>query len=165
MKNDKSVDIGKAALIVFIIIIIFIIVIYEASKVRRNKDNEYVKYAEKYEGLVNQINYKEVKEADMAKKYLSDFVHISIENREKAYELIDEYYKDNAVETYKKFSKKMDILMTPLYMKAKLFKYSVSATNKYKIYFVEDAAGNRFIFKEKSIMNYSVYLDTTTVDL
>ena len=41
---------------------------------------------------------------------------------------------------------------------------SVADKTNYKLFYIIDGDNNTFIFKEKSIMNYTVYLDSYTIE-
>lgn len=157
---SKSIWIG-----VFIVLIFIIIMVGVLKSRNRNSTYEYVKYNQKYEGKENQINYKEISETKVAQMYLADYVNIILTDMPKAYSLVDDYYKENVLETFSKFNKRVENMKTPLFISAKLKEVSVQKYNGNRIYYVKDAADNVFVFKEVSIMNYTVYLDTDTLDI
>lgn len=112
---------------------------------------------------VNEVIYKTVTEEDMTRKYLGDFVNLVIFDREAAYALIDDEYKKAKLPTIDDFNKKIDSINSANFRKAKVTSYTVKKESNYNLFYVIDGSDNVFIFKENSIMNYSVYLDSFTV--
>ncbi len=156
----------KDVIILVFIVALFIILLAESSSFEKEmKMNAYDDYVSKYTGAINQINYIKINDYTMAQKYLSDFVDTVENNREEAYGLIDSYYKNNSIPTLSDFNRKMDIIDSKVFLDAKVEKYSIKYDKKIKYFFIEDAAGNIFVFKEKNIMDYTVYLDAITLDL
>ena len=86
----------------------------------------------------------------MAKKYLADFVNLTINDKEAAYAKIDDYYKSQKLQTYTDFENALKNIYSTKFLSAKVVSYTV--------------VDKTFIFKEKSIMNYTVYLDSYTIE-
>ena len=162
MKDLKIKDI----FVLVLIVVAFVVLLIESSKIGKNiKISDYANFDSKYTGATNQINYIKVTESDIVQKYLADFVNTVQTNREEAYKLIDDYYKEKTFNSISDFNRKMDIISSKLFLDATVTSYSVKYDNKIKYFFIKDAAGNIFVFKEKNIMDYTVYLDTTSIDL
>lgn len=162
MKDLKIKDI----FVLVLIVVAFVVLLIESSKIGKNiKISDYANFDSKYTGATNQINYIKVTESDIVQKYLADFVNTVQTNREEAYKLIDDYYKEKTFSSISDFNRKMDIISSKLFLDATVISYSVKYDNKTKYFFIKDAAGNIFVFKEKNIMDYTVYLDTTSIDL
>ena len=104
-----------------------------------------------------------VDEEAMARKYLGEFVNLAVFDREAAYALIDDEYKEAKLPTIEDFNKKIDSINSTNFRKAKVTSYTVKKASNYKLFYVIDGSDNIFVFKENSIMNYSVYLDSFTV--
>ncbi len=161
----KKFNIGNIIILAFIVGM-FAILIVECVNINKNtKISDYEAYLSKYTGAVNQINYVKISDYTMAQKYLANFIFVYQNNNSDAYKLIDEYYKKNVVPNISDFNRKMNIIDSKLFLDAKVEKYTIKYDKKTKYFFVEDAAGNIFVFKEKNIMDYTVYLDATTLDL
>lgn len=159
-------DMNKRVFAGIAIVALLIVIVIEFSKINRYsyKPSDFVKYDEKYEGLENQISYKKITDLDMAQKYLADFVNTIDEDRRKAYSLVDTYYKERKMKNISDFNKKINSIESNMFYAAKVTNYNVVYNNKNKYYYVQDANGNIFIFKENSIMNYTVFLDASNLD-
>ncbi len=161
----KSETIKKVILII-LIVGIFILILVETNKSKKGfQMSEYAEYSSKYKGEPNQIEYIKVDDFGMAQKYLSDFVSVCLMDTKEAYSLIDTYYKSQKFKNYNEFEKELNHLMSKVFLEAKVEGYKIKNSNGYKLYYIKDAADNTFVFKEKGIMNYSVYLDMNTLDL
>ncbi len=161
----KNLTIKDIIILVFIVAV-FVILLIESSKIGKDiKISDYANYDSKYTGAVNQISYIKISDYDIAQKYLADFVNTVQNNREEAYKLIDDYYKKKTFNNISDFNKKMDIINSKVFLDANIVSLSIKYNKKIKYFFIKDAAGNIFVFKEKNIMDYTVYLDATSVDL
>ena len=100
----------------------------------------------------------------MAKKYVADFVNLTINDKKAAYAKIDDYYKAQKLQTYTDFEKALKNLYSTKFLSAKVVSYTVLDKTKYKLFYIIDDDNNSFIFKEKSIMDYTVYLDSYTIE-
>ncbi len=155
----------KKMLLIILIIGLFILVLVEASKSNRGYTfSNYAQYEAKYKGKVNQINYVKISDATMAQKYLSDFVNMCLTNKKAAYDVIDPYYKEKKMNNYSVFSSVIDKMNTKVFAQSKVVSYKLSSEKNYRLYYIKDAADNAYVFKENGIMNYTVYLDMTTLD-
>ena len=162
MRNEKIKNIILAVLLV----LLFIFILVEANKSNKGYEySDYEAYKLKYKGEVDQINYIKVSDFTMVQKYLSHFVNTCLNDKKEAYELIDPYYKNSQLRTYSAFEKRLDKIMSKVFLEATAVKYDVKHTKSYTLYYVEDAAGNNFVFKEDGIMNYIVYMDMVNTDL
>lgn len=81
---------------------------------------------------------------------------------ESAYSCLDPEYKEKRfsnIEQFEQFIKFSKIRF------AMLSKFKINSYNNYTQYVCIDQNGNYYIFKEESVMNYTVILDTYTLDL
>lgn len=160
----EKFDSDKAAIIICVLAVIGAIIfsIFMNQKEQEENNKETYEYLHNYE--VNEVTYTYVTEEDMARKYLADFVNLTINDKEAAYERVDNYYKAQKLKTYEDFDKALKSLYSTKFLNAKVVSYTVVDKTKYKLYYIIDNADNTFIFKEKSIMDYTVYLDSYTIE-
>ncbi len=160
----KKFDSDKISIIICIIAVLGAIIfsiIYNKKEQEAEAKNNY-QYLHNYE--VNEVTYNYVTEEDMAKKYLADFVNLTIYNKEEAYAKVDDYYKAQKLQTYNDFEKALKNIYSTKFLSAKVVSYTVVDKTKYKLFYIIDSDNNTFIFKEKSIMDYTVYLDSYTIE-
>lgn len=133
MKNNKM-------LTLLLIIILFGILIFILIK-NINKDSNEVKD--------NQIIYKNISEEEVAEIYFYDFINtINIDVNE-GYKLLN-----NKV-SYEEYLDFISLIDENILIKS----YKIKKTDDYKLFYIKDNSDRTYIFKENSIMNYTVYLD------
>lgn len=116
--------------------------------IEKNDNNEYVK--------------KVITNHTMAQYYLYDYGSIVARNVEKAYELLDEEYKNKkypTLEKYKEYIEKSD----KNYQLLELSDYSAKETDNYTEFICKDQYGDIYIFKDTGIMEYKLRLDNYTI--
>lgn len=141
--------------IITIILMILLISIYIGLKVFSDKPN--IEYKD------NQIIYKKVKYDDIAQIYLTDFIETTVNNRKDAYDLLDNNYK-RTLGTFDDFNNLLNELENENYYNVTLSSYYIKEDNNYRFFFIKDSNGRTYVFKEKGIMDYTVYLDENTVE-
>ena len=92
----------------------------------------------------------------MAKKYLADYVKLTINDSKKAYNLLDQECKDNKFQTYPIYTTYLKNIYSSDYLSATVKEYGTGLNDNKTIYNITDGAGNKYLFTEKSIMNYTV---------
>ena len=99
---------------------------------------------------LNKVRYyiKIIEEQNLSIRQLRDRI------KSKEYERLPEFTKNILINQDE--SNVVDFVKNPI---------KIKNSNGYKLYYIKDAADNTFVFKEKGIMNYSVYLDMNTLDL
>lgn len=133
MKNNKM-------LTLLLIIILFGILIFILIK-NINKESNEVKD--------NQIIYKNISEEEVAEIYFYDFINtINIDVNE-GYKLLN-----NKV-SYEEYLDFISLIDENILIKS----YKIKKTDDYKLFYIKDNSDRTYIFKENSIMNYTVYLD------
>ncbi len=139
----------------------------------------------------NRIIYQNYSEEEVIEEYLQDYLENALFNIEAAYNSLDIEYKQlkfkniNEYKTYVNNNREMLESMCKATWKTytdfnnsdefeKYFaqinkngldKYQISKDNNNKRYICIDTYGNYYIFSVESIMNYTIMLDTYTVDL
>lgn len=106
--------------------------------------------------------YNKIKEEDTVKRYFSDFREYLLDNSDKAYEFLDEEYKNkrfHTLEDFKSYVKESyrEILLS------KLSTYQVNNYKEYKEYICKDQYENLYIFNTKNPLEYTVKLDNYTI--
>ena len=162
----------KKCIIILIIVIILIlsilVVVINLEKNRKpdsifkqadNKQYEEIKY-NKY----NEISYAYINDQQLCNIYLMDYKSKMINNLEEAYKQLEEEYRQKrfgSLENFKSYIAKNEEKIYGI----KLVKYEVKQGKDGNTYTCIDQYGNYYIFNEIAIMQYSVILDTFTVDI
>lgn len=112
----------------------------------------------------NVCTYNRTSQQNMAQKYISDYKNTVLANTRNAYMLLDEEYRNKrfgSIEEYEKYvlDNKDNI------RKISLDKYQVIEKDGYKEYICIDTNNKYYIFKVTAVMEYTLLLDTYTVDL
>ena len=159
----RKLDSDKISIIICVIIVIGAIIFSVIYNKKEQEDNTIDNYQYLHNYEVNEVTYTYVTEQDMAKKYLADFVNLT-NDKEAAYAKIDDYYKSQKLQTYTDFENALKNIYSTKFLSAKVVSYTVVDKTNYKLFYIIDGDNNTFIFKEKSIMNYTVYLDSYTIE-
>ncbi len=135
----------------------------------------------------NSIPYKHLEEMDVAKKYLLDYVNNAVNFPEEAYNSLDEEYKKakfGSINNFKQFVQN-NTRLQKLYKsansnpenytsgieyfisqdEAKLEQYSRKEKEGYTEYICIDTFGNYYTFKVTAPMQYTLILDTYTINI
>lgn len=157
MRSDND-NIKK--IVISIAIILLLVIVYLVFKALNTNDNEYQEYLKNYK--VNEYIATYVSDEDMARIYLNDYVNNMYLNPEKAYNLLDEEYRNKkfgSLDSYKSYVSSLN------YATFTLDRYYKKESNGYIIFGVYDKNGNFFAFKTKGVMQYTVFLDENTVEI
>lgn len=103
-----------------------------------------------------------VSDVEVAQMLLKNYQYLIENDIKLAYEKLDNQYrtkKFSNVERYTQYINNIGI------KQAKVMQYQKSVYNDYTQYVILDENGRYYIFKESSVMNYSVLLDMYTVEL
>lgn len=98
-----------------------------------------------------------------AKDYLERFKCISIAKTEEAYNSLDEEYRNarfGSYNNFKQYVEKNKNFISKIYAA----EYLVNHEKGYTEYVIKDQFGNYYIFDEKAIFDYTVKLDTYTLE-
>ena len=106
--------------------------------------------------IISDENYIE----DIFEQYKDDFVY----NKQEAYNKLNEEYKNSRFSSFENFDMYINNNIKSLII-AKIDKYQKTIYPEYTQYICIDNKGNYYIFREKSVMNYTVILDQHTIDL
>ena len=106
----------------------------------------------------NKIEYITVKNEDMCRIYYEQFSKLELENPERAYQLLDDEYKNERFSDFEEYKKYVDSYKDVIETGA-LAKYSVDYKDDYTEYVLVDNYNNYYTLKETSVMNYTIKLD------
>lgn len=128
----------------------------EDIKVESNQDEIKIK---------NNNTYKDAKINNeyVARNYFNTYKKMSLSNPQIAYQYFEEEYRKKRfvdLEGYKNYIEKNSEELSG----TKIEKYSVNTYEGYTEFVCKDQYGNIYIFKETSINNFSVALDTYTIE-
>ena len=160
LKNRKTIFV--CIILVLLVFLVYILSIVDTSNTDYSRD-EGISYLKNYG--VNEYIPVYVEEADVVIKYFNNYKNIMIRDVELAYNLLNKEYREEKygnLENFKKYVNNL-IRVTTYSMEVDVYKTIYSNGNKY--FDVYDKDGNHYIFKEKSIMDYEVYLDNYTVEI
>lgn len=110
----------------------------------------------------NQYQVITINSGTIVTKLLEDYQYKIQNNIEEAYVALEQNYKNKKfsdIQEYKQYVTNSGI------KKAQLTKYQKSSGQGYTQYIGIDTDGNYYIFRETAVMNYSLILDTYTIDL
>lgn len=128
-----------------------------------NVDNIKINEEPIKENNNNTFEYININDESMAQYYLYDYGEKVSNNINLAYKNIDEQYKKERFSTLESYKKYIDN-SEKNYQLLKLQSYLVEKLDNYTIYTCIDQYGNKYIFKETSIMQYTVQLDDYTIE-
>lgn len=148
------------SIIIILIAIIVLVSIYFLLNQFLEKDEEGYEYLKNYE--VNEYIPTYVSDEDMARIYLNDYINNVRYDVEKAYDLLDEEYRNKKFGSLENYKSYVNSLQTTTY---KLSTYYKNSKNGYIFFGVTDQNSNLYIFKTKGVMQYSVFLDDYTVEI
>jgi len=112
---------------------------------------------------INEIIPITITNEQMARMYLADYINLIINNPQQAYGLLEEEYRLREFPSFESFIEHIDSISNQRFYGANLQKYEVRLQGGYRIFNVVDVAGNNFVFREISIMNYEVFLDNNSI--
>lgn len=155
-ENKKTIFICLG--IIILVLIGYFIYYYLVN----DKDNNVEEIEIKKHYDINEINYKYVVENDVVKIYYNDFRNNMLFDRDGAYKLLNEDYRNKRFGSLEEFNNYLDSFVSEALYSNNVDKYSVNYINGKKVFNIYDESGNQYIIKENSIMNYEVYLDEYT---
>ena len=157
LKNKKIIFVCIGLLLVTFIIYLFTI----NDKDILNETIEDYTYLKNYSS--NEYVPVYVTEEDMVKKYLNDYKNNMLSDIEEAYNSLNKEYREKRFGSLDKYKEYVNNFITLSTYSMEVDKYSVSSMSGDKVFNIYDKSGNQYIIREKSIMNYEVYLDEYTI--
>lgn len=139
----------------------------------------------------NKYTFRYINDEDYVKKIFTNYINRCLFNPEEAYECLDNEYKTKRFgefNSFRKYLKNKEEIFKSLdslnakkpgdfetdeeyekyladYIKLDIVSYEKSITDEYVQYAIIDNFGNTYIFRESTTMNYSVLLDTYTLQI
>lgn len=113
---------------------------------------------------INIFDYKNISDETYMQDLLSKYQSEVLYDQEIAYNNLNEEYRNNRFGSFDNFMTyaRQNIIRN---VKLKLAKYQINNYDGYKQYVCQDGDDNYYIFNEKGVMNYSLLLDTYTVNI
>ena len=105
-----------------------------------------------------------VNEETYIKDMFNNYKEILLYNSDLAYKVLDEEYRQKRFGSLEKFKRNL-VSYNEKYAKIEVEQYKQIIKDGYTQYIFIDKNGNYYLFKETSLMNYTVMLDTYTVDV
>lgn len=146
-KNNKEV-------IIIIVAAVSVVLILILTKIGENIVQSKYSISKNDDNAVMSIY---VGDRDIIEKYYSEFIDKTLFDKKAAYEMLDEKYRNRF--SYDDYENKLKQLSESNYYEDRISEYRVDEEEDYKVYLVRTNMGNEYAFKEKSIMNYTVYMD------
>lgn len=157
--------IKKSKLVVIIPIVLFVIVL--ALYLSKSGDSYTSSELILKNREVNEVVDIYVSEDDIPSYYLADYFDLLSNDFDEAYNRLDDYYKNASniknIKDFENYYK--NNIFTLDYLSNTVSSYYIKYKNNYKYFFITDSSGHHYIFKEKSIMNYTIFLDKNKVDI
>lgn len=111
----------------------------------------------------NTFKFQNISNDTIVSTYYYRYLDKLINDKEEAYEMLNESYKEKRFSDYNKFLNYLDSNLENI-VAANVTSYRlVNSFNN--IYYVYNTNGDVFVFREKSIMQFEVYLDDKTVTI
>ncbi len=157
---------NKKSYIWLVVLVIIGLLVFYGIKIYRSKKtlvptNNYINYTMNPKTYgVNEYNLVNITDRQLAAIYLNDYRNYLKNNIDQAYELLNEEYRSkkfNNIQEFKDYINSININTMSVE------KYNISDDKKIIDVYISD--NDRFIFKIKSILEYEVYLDDTTVEI
>ena len=120
------------------------------ESIQKNKNNTF-----KYNSVSDETYVK-----DLFSKFKNEIVHF----KDIAYNKLDKEYRDKKIKTFNEFEEYIEN-NKERYSQMQIEQYKKDTTQGYTQYIIMDKNWNYYIFKENSMMDYSIILDAYTIDL
>lgn len=111
----------------------------------------------------NTFEYKFIEDNTIAMEYFNNYKYTMLYNVDKAYEMLDKTYREKrfgSLEEYKKYVQENYNSLS----KCVVSKYQVEEVSGAKNYVCLDNFENYYVFKQNNISNYTLTLDTYTIE-
>lgn len=149
----------KKIIVVVIILLVFAGLYILLSYITEKSSTTDI-YLKNYK--VNEYIATYISDEDMAKIYLNDYIKNMYSDIEKAYNSLDEEYRNKKFGSLDNYKQYVNSLTYPTYTLSRYYKKDTSNSIIFGVY---DKNENFFAFKTKGVMQYTVYLDDYTVEI
>lgn len=126
---------------------------YEGKITKEIPENDY-----------NTFDFVNIEDVTIITDYLANYKDKIIDDIEQSYEMIDEDYKKAKFPNKKDYETFIKNNIKDL-LSISLDKYQVDYKEDYTQYTCLDKKGNTYIFKETAVMDYTILLDSYTIDI
>ena len=158
LKKNLTLIIACAAIIVFTLLMVTLFNRNQIDEEFLASDNAFLRnYG------VNEAIPITVTQEQMARSYLAEYVHLMMNNPQRAYELLAEDYREAVFPTFEDFYEYLGFMRNERFFRATLDRFEVVHSGEYRIYNVVDVAGNTFVFRVRGVFDYTVMLDNHTI--
>lgn len=165
----KKANLLKTIILILMILIILIAILaylnlFNKSNNENQKIQNYEEISIKDRYECNEIQYISMSIDDLILIYFDDYKTYMLENPEQAYNLLDKEYREKRfgnIDGYKTYIANNKEMIS----NNSLESYKISVDDEKSQYICLDQYGNYYIFTENAIMDYTVILDTYTIDL
>lgn len=171
----KKIKVLMVTIMIIIIMILSILIYFLLTQEKKQEipkgekiesDTSYMQGSLKQniEDLANNgIEYIHITDKQMAEKYFTNYMQMMINRTKRAYDLLEDEYKEKRFKTYEEYN--TFIQQNMLFLKQnKLEEVAITEKEKNKIYTCKDKYGNIYVFKETAVMDYRVQLDDYTLN-
>ena len=111
----------------------------------------------------NSYQYNRMRKNEIIEKILKYYCDLTVNNVKKAYDMLEQEYREKRFDKYSKFQDYIKKRSENL-KQARVAGYSVKEEENSKVYTVVDQDGMVYIFNQKSIMNFTVQMDDYTLE-
>lgn len=176
-KINKRLLIMMAVLIIIIVIIILLLNIFRKNSNKEDNLQNQIGNATYEKGpadldknvimgknAYNEFEFATVTEEELITKYLEDYKKKALDYPEEAYNSLDILYRNNrfgSIDNYKKYIEEKREIIANL----QLTKYLINSYDDYEEYICVDQYDSYYIFRATAVMQYTLILDTYTIDL
>lgn len=165
----KKANLLKTIILILMILIILIAILaylnlFNKSNNENQKIQNYEEISIKDRYECNEIQYISMSIDDLILIYFDDYKTYMLENPEQAYNLLDKEYREKRfgnIDGYKTYIANNKEMIS----NNSLESYKISVDDEKSQYICLDQYGNYYIFTENAIMDYTVILDTYTIDI
>lgn len=112
---------------------------------------------------INSFEMLDIDDETMATTYFNRYKNELLENPEKAYKELDEEYRDKRFGNYENYKKYIEDNFEYI-CNMNLKEFSINNTTDYTEYICKNQYDGCYIFKETTVMQYTVELDDYTID-
>lgn len=149
--------------IILVLIVSSIVLLKNKDIIANNKLHSVGDYITKYEA--NEYLPVMINNEDIVKIYLNNYKNNILTDISAAYNLLNKEYREKKFGNIDKFKEYIKNFISLSTYTMEVDKYSISSVGGDKLFNIYDKSGNQYIIREKSIMDYEVYLDEYTVSI
>ena len=128
---------------------------------QRGKENKQIVIEN---NIYNSIYSKRATDKQICSELLKDYINTIKNNPQNGYQLLNNEYKIKRFKNIDGYTSYINTIKERL-VNIELEEYSVQRTEEQTKYVCVDKIGNYYIFEKSSMMNYTLILDTYTIDL